>query len=384
MEIHCISEQANASLKPSATRSLPKEEKAVFMSCCRHLPMSSESSVLTLLAPGLLGPQPDLIRMPDEDRPLSPHLRRLLSRASWQTQDRQDWLEKLFRLFGFEPAICCQPPVAAITARQDGLDAEAGVWLRADPVHLKIDMDRALMSDSDELQLQNKEAEALLATLNGHFAEDGLRFEMGDASRWYVQLASPANMLATDIYRVRGQNVLAFLPGGEEAQKWRHVLNEMQMLLHSHEVNLQRETTGRQTVNSVWFWGQGCLPEKPATKAWERVFSDDALVQSLAGFCAIPCSPLAEFSSSDVTGRQLLVIDDFALPAITNDVYVWSGLIAQYDHALFKGLEQTLRHNKTFTLAIDALDGRLARITRKQMRRWWRRSKSLPNLITNH
>ncbi len=346
--------------------------------------MPAEPGQLTLLAPGLLGPQPDLPHMPEEEQPAAVHLRRLLSRANWQRQDRLDWLEKLFMLFGFGPAVCRQPPVAAITARHDGLDGEQGAWLRADPVHLQIDRDRALMNGSDELQLQDEEAEALLATLNGHFVDDGLCFEKGHASRWYVHLARPPGMTTAELHRVRGQNVMAFMPTGEEAPKWRRILNEVQMLLHSHEVNRQRESRGRDTVNSVWFWGHGRLPAKTLTKAWDRIFSDDAVVQSLADFCAIPCSPLAEFSGSDMAGRQLLVIDDFVLPAMTSDVYAWSGLIAQYDHALFEVLQDALGHNKPFILDIDALDGRLARISQRQLRRWWRRSKSLHHLIDNH
>ena len=57
----------------------------------------------------------------------------------------------------------------------DGLD-HGHNWLRADPVHLQVNMDQLLLVPGSALQINAEDADALTTALNRHFAEDGLQF----------------------------------------------------------------------------------------------------------------------------------------------------------------------------------------------------------------
>ncbi|MCZ7655242.1 MAG: hypothetical protein M5R42_14705 [Rhodocyclaceae bacterium] len=52
-----------------------------------------------------------------------------------------------------------------------------------------------------------------------------------------------------------GRTIEPFLPQGDDAREWRRFINEAQVLLHNHPINMAREAEGRPTVNSLWPWG---------------------------------------------------------------------------------------------------------------------------------
>jgi hypothetical protein len=58
-----------------------------------------------------------------------------------------------------------------------------------------------------------------------------------------------------------GGDMLAFLPEGNEARRWRSLANEAQVILHNHPRNQARLSAGLPPVNSLWFWGGGRLPD---------------------------------------------------------------------------------------------------------------------------
>ncbi len=50
------------------------------------------------------------------------------------------------------------------------------------------------------------------------------------------------------------RNASAYLPDGEDSGQLRRLMTELQMLLHAHPVNEERERLGKLPVNSLWFW----------------------------------------------------------------------------------------------------------------------------------
>ena len=137
-------------------------------------------------------------------------------------------------------------PVAPLAAHGAGVDSGNQYVFIADPVLFAADRDSVALVASIA-DLDEEESAMLLATLNQHFAEDGIRF------------VAPRPDAATDV--VRGRSVFTFLPKGDEARVLRRWQNEMQMLLHEHAVNVTRERRGVIPVTGVWFWGGGTLQE---------------------------------------------------------------------------------------------------------------------------
>jgi hypothetical protein len=154
-------------------------------------------------------------------------------------------------------------PIAAIAANVDGLSVQTHYWLRAEPVYLVMQRDTFSMGDQVPLPLVSQEALALLETLNNHFNEDGLLFEIGISGAWYLKVpidyhALPVETILPAI--VIQKNITPFMPKGAAAHYWIALQNEIQMLLFQHPVNDERELRGELPVNSLWFSGGGQMP----------------------------------------------------------------------------------------------------------------------------
>ena len=225
----------------------------------------------TALLPALIWPDSDL---PDiyHDLPL-PNLQWLLGRARRTPEPLtlEGWLQ---RQLGLPAAL----PVAALTAAIDGLQVD-GVLLRADPVHLQVNMEQLLLVPGDAIGIEQDDADPLIATLNRHFADDGLTFYAPQPQRWYVALRQAAAVEHVPLAQVAGNDIHRHLPQGPDALHWHGWLNEIQMLLYTHPANDAREQRGQPPINSVWFWGGGELP--PAGDwPWAQTCGDQLLLRA--------------------------------------------------------------------------------------------------------
>ncbi|MFT3806474.1 phosphoglycerate mutase [Arenimonas sp.] len=154
-------------------------------------------------------------------------------------------------------------PMAALQRQADCGDASGFRWLRADPVHVRPDINGARLMAWGNLDLDPAEAEALLQALHPVFGDAGMPLTAGAPERWYLQLAidaplpdfsPPEQGLGDDLFR--------HLPEGGQGRRWRALLNEAQILLHNHPINAARAARGRLPANSLWFWGAGVVPEE--------------------------------------------------------------------------------------------------------------------------
>ena len=180
-------------------------------------------------------------------------------------------------------------PVAPYGLIGDGGAPGDAYWLRADPAHLVVDRDRLILADA--VDLPREEAEPLVETLNAHFAGEMVLYPM-HPGRWYALLPLPPELVTVPPSVARGASVEPNMPTGADARRFRALLNEAQMLLHEHPVNVAREARGAPPVNSLWLWGGGTLvsPERPA---FRQVLADDALARGLAHAVGIPAGMLA-------------------------------------------------------------------------------------------
>src|SRR5262249_11360457 len=176
-------------------------------------------------------------------------------------------------------------PVAPYTLLADGGVPEGHFWMRADPVHLSVGLD-GLGLDGAALEITQAEADALAATLNRHFG-DGPAFHALRPERWYVRLPAAPDIDTTPLSAARGTSIGDKLPSGADATRFRALMNEVQMALHEHPVNAERDARGVPSVNSVWFWGGGML-HAPQARPYSAVIAHDPLARGLARAARIP------------------------------------------------------------------------------------------------
>jgi len=234
----------------------------------------------------------------------SPRLRSLekwLARGdvARETGGANAWLA---RAFGVEPL-----PVAALERPGAGADA-SGTWMRADPVHLRVEGDALRLYDASALQVSADEAAALAGALQSHFAVDGMEFFVAAPDRWHARLSGQAPR-TTALDDAAGRNVFGLLP---DDAAWRNNLTEAQMILSGHEKNAAREAQRQPAINSVWFWGGGALAPASA-RPYAAVYSDDALTRGLALWSGAQSARLpAKLDAVDLHG-----VDDAILVALS-------------------------------------------------------------------
>lgn len=311
-----------------------------------------------------------------------PALEKLLARGHTELLPALPLENLLCEMFG---AACAEDaPVAPISAAFDGL--AAGYWLRADPVHLSLQRDRLMLAG---VQTSSEEAAQFCASLNKHFAGQGMEFFAPHPQRWYVRLDALPRIRTTPLSEVLGCNVRGALPTGVDAPYWHQLFNEIQMLLFAHPLNQTREASGELPVNSVWLWGAGG-PADALQKADEHLLSghpydsassDHQLVEMFAAAAKVPFAGWpARWRDEPGDGRQLLVWTGLRTALQRGDLASWRAALQDFETGYALPIWQALRAGRIVQLQLDipGADG----IRRMHLRRsaaWavWRRGRSL-------
>ncbi|MFZ2540542.1 MAG: hypothetical protein WAW75_02080 [Gallionella sp.] len=266
-------------------------------------------------------------------------------------------------------------PVAPISAAFDGL--AAGCWLRADPVHLRLQRDQLLLSG---VLVDSEEATQFCASLNTHFAGQGLEFFAPHPQRWYVRLDVLPHMRTTPYSEVFGRNVRSALPTGADAAHWHQLSNEIQMLLFAHPVNQEREARGEVPVNSMWFWGAGDTMGALQI-AYDSASSDESLVEMLAAAASVPFAAWnARWDEGSCDGRQLLVWTGLRAALQRGDLAAWRDALQDFEVSYAQPLSQALRSGKIEQLQLDILGENGTRcVLFKRAHTWafWRKVRRL-------
>ena len=298
------------------------------------------------------------------------------STGSGQAEGKSSLEGLLCGLFGVP--IQGEAPVAPISAAFDGLGE--GCWLRADPVHLRLQRDQLILLP--EVGVNAEEAGQLCAALNEHFAGQGIAFFAPHPQRWYVRLKQLPDIETVPLSQAAGCNVRGLLPRGKEAAHWHRVFNEIQMLLFAHPVNESREARGELPVNSLWLWGSGCTANALPQKNYDCVSSDEELAEMLAAAAVgIPFAGwAAQWCDDGNNSRQLLVWTGLRSALRCGDLDAWRTALQNFETGYAQPLWQALRTGKISQLQVDILGGEHVRhllLARADTWAFWRRAKPL-------
>lgn len=252
-------------------------------------------------------------------------------------------------------------PLAALTRRVDAGDADGARWLRADPAHIRPDINGArLMACGDALQLDREDAAAFLPALKPLFGDMGFPIDAPVPGHWYLRLPRDAKLpVFSEPAEALGGDLFDHIPDGDAGRRWRALLSEAQVILHQHPRNALRADQGRLPVNSLWFWGGGVLPDA-VTSRHARLQSDDEIARALAhGACAVESLPEHYLEGDDDWLADLRHLREVS----QLERHWWQPAAA----AVAKGTLQGLR--------LDFGDGHVVHIAKSQRWRFWRKPR---------
>lgn len=331
---------------------------------------------LTLLVPDLLPP----VDAPAALREVRlPGLEKALGRAD-VTREGSDgaygWL-------GTEWGVAPPVPFAAIALAGEDQPRE-GTWMRADPVHLRIERDLVALHDASVLDVGKDESEALVGALQALFLDDGLEFHATAPDRWYVRLSGADAPQTTPLHAAVGRDIFTLLPRGAGPLNWRSMITESQMVLSGHEANARRDEAGLPAINSVWFWGEGALPAAVAPR-YAQVYANDAFARGLARLAGVATRPLPErFEGLDVPdadAETLVVLDDLTRPMRRADVDSWVALAKSLDQRWFAPAAKARSAFAPVRLVLTGEGGAVvATLTSRAKWRFLNRSRRLADL----
>jgi hypothetical protein len=339
---------------------------------------------LHLLIPGLFWPETKRTEVYSD---LSlPALERILAKSHYTESRSQAIEEWLCQAFGVSKQQ--DWPVAPIMLHIDGTDAEQTrneYWLRADPVHLRIENNHILLADSQIFTISLKESMQFAEILNQYFNKSGIFFLPLYPDRWYVRINKTPNLQTRLLSETVGKNINNLLPAGEDSSIWHNIFNEIQMLLHDHQLNQERETRGELAINSIWFWGGGIMPQV-IRSTFNQVWCDHAFAHALAVASGIAHYPLPHdatvWQHSTGPNNQLVILDALWGKTQYKNIYEWRQSLSSLEHSWFTPLLEAMRQGKISQLTITALNENHIRnfvMTPSSLWKFWVRTKSLSN-----
>jgi len=322
---------------------------------------------LTLLVPGLLWPR-EILRDTTFDLPL-PALARLLGRGRrMPLAGEEAWLAAAF---GIAPPL----PAAALRLLADGGRPGGDHWICLDPVHLRLHEWAVIPDDPASLALTVEEDAALRDSVAPLFTELG-ELVASAPGRWHLHLNRPADIETRPLSDAIGRAVEPTLPGGTQGTEWRRLLAEVQPLLHAHGVNRERIKAGRTTVNHLWPWGGGRLPQH-SQRPFDLVWTDDPVLKGLAALADSEVAlPPGRYTEAE--GRVLVKLDQLVASSTSFDALAWREALAKLEA---DWLAPALGASPQLTFVASGHD-RAMQVTLSAIDRWrfWKKPLQLADL----
>ncbi len=240
-------------------------------------------------------------------------------------------------------------------------------WIAAaDPVYLEPQMDYLCVHALRRIGVPAPEMRRLIDHLQTTLGEDKSVGFVRLGSYGYVSAKSAFATANVPAYVVDQLDPAEYLPSGDDTALHRNILSEIEMSLHEHPVNAEREQRGRQPVNSLWLWGGGIAPEQ-ITRPQPPLFSDDAL---LTGYWYSGTGVAEEWPGNIADCLEKSIAGFVAeTPEFLDDPALLESLLVE--------LREALHSRRLDALTLLFRDGVRAEVRRSHSRRLWRRDSEL-------
>lgn len=348
----------------------------------RPLIVPSEST-LTLFIPDLFGFQSTLSKLSSDEISQLPEIKlpvleKWLSRGVFEKTSNQE--DSVFSDLGLDEYQNEDKPYAALSLlaeKMSGFELNTeSYWLRADPVNLQPDRDTALLAGYEELALTQDEANKLVAQINKHFIDEPWQLYTFSPHRWYLRLEKFADLKTTPIKKVLGEDINPFSPTGDAANYWFKIVNELQMLIHGSQVNFERESRNMLTANSIWLWGGGCLPKVNLDSYYDRMITNNFVFSGIGYHCGFDVLSLDDsFFENIKINNNFVVLDMLSEQVQRRDLYTFVQTLNKLENEFLVHCNKLLVMNDIDKIKLIT-DAGIFIVTKKQIGRWWKRTKS--------
>jgi len=339
----------------------------------------SANAELHIIVPGVCGPLAEIETLKNSQ--IIKKWINTLSRSSWfpLSANLYDVISSILNL-----SVEGDFPSAALTMLANNMYDDSMYYMHADPVYLRADMDHAVLTSSADLDISENESMALCEALNQHFKEDGLVFFRLDKNKWFASSKNEIQIKTTPLPDAVARNVNFLLPQGKDSGKWKQVLTETQMLMHLHVVNIAREESARQTINSLWFHGAGQVSDINNARVSSICSNHDAF-KGLAKYIECDYRVIPESASEYVSyllsnkpeSNQNNTVNVFHLSELEHlvnytDVSIWSSkledVLNQWIYPLL-----TLAFKNNIKVTLYPCSGKYYQLSKYDILKFWRK-----------
>lgn len=286
---------------------------------------------------------------------------------------QQPWQANFEQRLGLAGSAGLHLPMARLMC--DGQREGTGI-VCADPIHLQADRDTAKLLPAEMLALSEEDAESLMKEINAFLLADNMVLSRRPGGGWYLTGMDAAQLESFPPSFLANRNASAYLPDGKDSGPWRRLMTELQMLLHTHPVNEQRERQGKLPINSLWFWGGGPLyssmaitdqtPDHSVTDTGTSsgtVYADDKFTRAACADLHMSCKSLEEFDP--LLCEESLIVDTRIANAIfARNESEMHRVIEQIDQQWLQPISQRISKSEIQKLEIINEDGDKGVLTR--------------------
>ena len=255
----------------------------------------------------------------------------------------EDWLAGRFGLPQGVSAVN-SPPLATATMALLGLRPDAGVWFLLHPVALHATSSRLILTDPRQLKLAEHDARALFDAALPLFEAAGKPLLYGEANTWFVRADDWRDLRTSTPDSALGQSIEGAMPHGSGEREWRKLLNEVQMVWHTHPVNAAREAQQLKPVNAIWLWGGAPAAFEAAPNRYQRVFNLSGTMRGLGLFAANRAEAVrASDAVAAAAEFSLVILDSLIEPAQGSEWRDWLDRIEALEAGWFAPLLAALQ-----------------------------------------
>jgi hypothetical protein len=346
----------------------------------------ADKKSVSLFVPGVhLHDARQIRKLLGQQQPLG-SLELLYSRASFHRGNCKSPEHALFELFNLRSSKATELPVGALTRYLvKGDDANKCWTMRADPVFIQPNRDHLVLMGNAGLELGYDQAQQIINDINETYTDTPWELVALTPKQWVIEQQQPEKLKTHRLPDVVGKNISEYLPQGINEKKWHALMNELQMILHAHPVNQQRQMQGLPVVNSLWFWGAGELPVVSLDddqRAFAQCWSNETVSLALARLNNVPRTNLPAngdiwLKQAITPGHHLLVIELLDSDQVKNDPLDWWQSLVEFDQQWLSPLITAVKQNAIDQLQVIDVDGSRYQLTRNQARRWWKLSSRI-------
>jgi len=240
-----------------------------------------------------------------------------------------------------------------------------------DLITLQPTHDDMVMKDYTGGHLSREDSGLLIDALNEQVVDAPVTFHSGGGYHNLMFIKSPPNeQRLSPPNELIGEGIRQFMPEGNRELVF--VMNQAQIILHNHAYNKKRAANSEDPVNSIWFWGNGELPNLPSFKErYDKSASvvtaslmvkgigkltdmDVVDVEGATGFSdtdysAKVSAALKELETKDVVFLHIAAGEEVSLKGDIDDKIL---MIEDFDQEVIKPLAQAMETNENIKMMV--------------------------------